>query len=142
MLKRIKYVSRYTKPMDARQLEQLGQAAAAKNQALGVTGALMTSGGLFYQVIEGPPEAVDELYAVIEADDRHTDIVLLSVEDDAPSRLFPDWSMKMVNLDAASHVRLFPLKVLMTAVFEQRQLVDKMVWAIERTLKHEMRDAD
>jgi hypothetical protein len=50
--------------------------------------------------------------------------------------------MKMVNLDAASHVRLFPLKVLMISVFEQRRLVDKMVWAIERTLKHEMSDAE
>ena len=142
MLKRIKYVSRYSKPLDAKQLEELGEAAAGKNQALGVTGALMTSGGLFYQVIEGPPEAVDDLYAAIEADERHTDIILLSVENDAPSRLFPDWSMKVVNLDAASHVRLFPLKVLMTAVFEQRRLVDNMVWAIERTLTHEMRDAE
>jgi hypothetical protein len=142
MLKRIKYVSRYSKPLDAKQLEGLGESAAHKNQELGVTGALMASGGLFYQVIEGPAEAVDELYAAIEADERHTDIVLLSVEDDAPSRLFPDWSMKMVNLDAASHVRLLPLKVLMAAVFEQRRLVDNMVWAIERTLEHEMRDTE
>ena len=142
MLKRIKYVSRYSKPLDARQLEELGEAAARKNQELGVTGALMATGGLFYQIIEGPSEAVDGLYAAIESDERHTDIIVLSVEEDAPSRLFPDWSMKMVNLDAASHVRLFPLKVLMTAVFEQRRLVDKMVWAIERTLKHEIREAD
>jgi hypothetical protein len=142
MLKRIKYVSRYSKPLNAKQLDELGEAAASKNRALGVTGLLMASGGLFYQVIEGPPEAVDELYAAIEADERHTDIILLSVEHDSPSRLFPDWSMKTVNLDAASHVRLFPLKVLMTAVFEQRQLVDKMIWAIERTLTHEMRDAE
>ncbi len=142
MLKRVKYVSRYSKPLDAKQLEALGESAARKNLELGVTGVLMASGGLFYQIIEGPAEAVDGLYDAIEADERHTDIILLSVEDDAPSRLFPDWSMKMVNLDAASHVRLFPLKVLMTAVFEQRRLVDNMVWAIERTLKHEMRNAE
>lgn len=142
MIKRIKYVSRYSKPLDAKQLEALGESAARKNRELEVTGALMASGGLFYQIIEGPPEAVDELYAAIEADERHTDIILLSVEEDEPSRLFPDWSMKMVNLDAASHVRLLPLKVLMTAVYEQRRLIDNMVWAIERTLKHEMRGAE
>jgi hypothetical protein len=142
MVKRIKYVSRYSRPLDAKQLEALGEAAAEKNRSIGVTGVLMASGGLFYQVIEGPAEAVDGLYAAIMADERHTDLVLLSVEDDAPSRFFPDWSMKMVNLDAASHVRLLPLKVLMTAVFEQRRLVDNMVWAIERTLKHEMREAE
>jgi len=54
------------------------------------------------------------------------------------SRLFPDWSMKTVDLDAAAHVRLMPLKILMQAVYDQRQLVDKMIWAIERTLKHEL----
>ncbi len=52
-------------------------------------------------------------------------------------RIFPDWSMKTVNLDAASHLRLLPLKTLMQAVFDQQQIIDKMVWTIERTLKHE-----
>ena len=46
--------------------------------------------------------------------------------------------MKTVDLDAAAHVRLMPLKILMQAVYDQRQLVDKMIWAIERTLKHEL----
>jgi hypothetical protein len=138
MLKRIKYVSRFSAPLGETELEALGEAAAAKNKDLGVTGVLMASGGLFYQVIEGPAEAIDGLYATIEGDERHTDVVLLSVEEAVESRLFPEWSMKTVNLDAASHVRLMPLKVLMSAVFEQRRMVDNMLWAIERTLKHEM----
>jgi hypothetical protein len=138
MLKRIKYVSRYSKPIDGDNLDQLGEQAAAKNKDLGVTGFLMASGGLFYQVIEGPPEAVDGLLATIEADERHTDMIMLGVEEDVSNRMFPDWSMKTVNLDAASHVRLLPLKVLMQAVYDQRMLVDKMTWAIERTLKHEL----
>jgi hypothetical protein len=138
MMKRIKYVSRYTKPLTESELEDLGRGAAAKNAELGVTGVLMASGGLFYQVIEGPPEAVDELFATIEGDERHTDVLVLDTEEGVTSRLFPEWSMEVVNLDAASHVRLMPLKVLMLAVYDQQKLVDKMIWAIERTLKHEL----
>jgi hypothetical protein len=45
--------------------------------------------------------------------------------------------MKTVNLDAEAHVRLLPLKVLMEAVFEQQQHIDKMMWAIDRGLRQE-----
>jgi len=138
MMKRIKYASRFSKPLTEKELDQLGQQAAAKNAELGVTGILMASGGMFYQVIEGPAEAVDSLFAAIAGDERHTDVVVLGTEEDVSSRLFPDWSMKTVDLDAAAHVRLMPLKILMQAVYDQRQLVDKMIWAIERTLKHEL----
>jgi hypothetical protein len=142
MYKRIRYVSRYTKPMDGTALERLGEQAAAKNRELGVTGFLMASGGLFYQVIEGPPEAVDGLLASIEADERHTDIIMLGTEEGVSDRMFPDWAMKMVNLDAASHVRLLPLKVLMQTVYDQQKLLEKMTWGIERTLKHELGTAE
>jgi hypothetical protein len=128
--------------MEAAELERLGELAAAKNKEIGVTGFLMASGGLFYQVIEGPAEAVDGLYAAIEEDERHTDVLVLGTVDDAPKRQFPNWSMKTINLDAASHVRLLPLKVLLQTVFDQRQLLDKMTWGIERTLKHELGRAE
>lgn len=142
MMKRIKYASRYSKPLTEKELESLGQRAAAKNAELGVTGILMASGGMFYQVIEGPPEAVNGLFAAIEEDDRHTDVLVLGVEEGVTSRLFPGWSMKAVDLDAASHVRLLPLKIMMQAVYEQQLLVDKMIWGIERTLQHELRSSD
>jgi hypothetical protein len=138
MMKRIKYASRYSKALTEEELQRLGEQAAAKNEGLGVTGVLMASGGMFYQIIEGPAEAVDGLFAAIERDERHTDVLVLDIEEGVSTRLFPDWSMRTVNLDAASHLRLMPLKVLMQAVYEQRQLVDRMTWAIERTLKHEL----
>jgi hypothetical protein len=137
-MKRITYVSRYSQPLSESDLDTLAELAAAKNRQLDVTGVLMASGGLFYQVLEGPAEAVDGIYAAIEGDDRHTDVLVLGIEDGVPTRQFPDWSMKTVNLDAASHVRLLPLKVLMQAVYDQRLILDKMTWAIERTLKHEL----
>lgn len=137
MLKRIKYVSRFDQPMSAAAVEAIGEQSRANNERLGLTGILMASGGLFYQVLEGPPQAVDEVYSKICADGRHTDLLLLSSEDVA-ERSFPDWSMKTINLDAESHVRLFPLKALISAVFEQSRLIGNMTWAIERTIRHEM----
>lgn len=142
MMKRIKYASRYSKPLTEKELASLGQQAAAKNTELGVTGILMASGGMFYQVIEGPPEAVNGLFAAIEDDDRHTDVLVLGVEEGVTSRLFPGWSMRTVDLDAVAHVRLLPLKIMMQAVYEQQLLVDKMIWGIERTLQHELKSSE
>ena len=69
-------------------------------------------------------------------------LLVLDIEEGVTSRLFPGWSMKTVDLDAAAHVRLLPLKIMMQAVYEQRLLVDKMIWGIERTLQHELRSSD
>ena len=139
MTHRITYVSRFSKPMESHELEALGKAAAEKNRELGITGILMASGGIFYQILEGEKEVVEEIFSTITADERHSDVLLLHTEDNAPGRLFPDWSMKTVNLDAASHVRLLPLKALVKAVYEQQRLIDNMIWAIERTVQHEMK---
>ena len=139
-MKRIKYVSRFAQPFRPSELEELGKQAADKNKSLDITGILMTSGGLFYQVLEGPRDAVDEIFGYIRNDPRHTDVLVLSIEEDASERLFPDWSMETFNLDAMAHVRLLPLKVLMEAVFDQQQHIDKMMWAIERGLRQEFSD--
>jgi hypothetical protein len=53
-MKRIKYVSRFAVPFREAELEELGMRAAKKNKGLDITGVLITSGGLFYQVLEGP----------------------------------------------------------------------------------------
>lgn len=140
-MKRITYVSRFAKPFTEDELRELGDAAAENNRRLDVTGVLMTSGGVFFQILEGPDDAVDKIYASIASDSRHTNIVVLELEHDIAARNYPDWSMKTVDLDAAAHVRLLPLKTLMETVFEQQLLIDKMLWAIDRTLKHELRDS-
>lgn len=139
MLKRIKYISRFSAPLEADGIIALGEQAARNNRELGLTGLLMTSGGLFYQVLEGPAEAVDRVFAAIRSDPRHTDVLLLAEEPEAEARLYPSWSMHTIDLDAAAHVRLFPLKALMMAVFEQQRLLANMIWAIDRTVQHELR---
>ncbi len=141
MIKRIRYVSRFESPLSEADVQAIGEQSRRNNERLGLTGVLMASGGLFYQVLEGPDEAVDEVYRKIVEDGRHTDLLLLSTETGV-NRLFPSWSMETINLDASSHVRLFPLKALIMAVFEQTRLAEQMMWAIERTVQHEMRRSD
>lgn len=49
----------------------------AHNRSHEITGALMTDGGMFAHVIEGPSAAVEDLYAKIRRDRRHDRILLL-----------------------------------------------------------------
>jgi hypothetical protein len=59
----------------------------ANNPALGVTGVLCFSEGIFLQVLEGGRSAVNRLYNRIAADDRHTQVELLSVRRDRRAQL-------------------------------------------------------
>lgn len=99
MLKRIKYASRQEVPMDRAAIDALVAKASASNAAVGVTGALMVTGTVFFQILEGPTAAVDALFAKIAADPRHTDVVCLSEQDGREMRLFPEWGMRRVSLD-------------------------------------------
>ncbi len=67
-------------------------AARRNNPALGITGALICRHDLYLQLIEGPAEAIDTLYARICEDDRHANVELLLTED-MGERLFPNWAM-------------------------------------------------
>lgn len=61
-----------------------------------ITGMLIFDGVHFMQCIEGPPDAIDQLMNNIQADQRHTDIVVVGTEMTG-SRLFPHWNMGYLN---------------------------------------------
>lgn len=67
-------------------------AARRNNPREGITGALICRHDVYLQLIEGPEDAIDALYARILADDRHTNIELL-LSEDMGERLFPSWAM-------------------------------------------------
>jgi hypothetical protein len=58
----------------------------------GITGALICRGDLYLQLIEGPADAIDALYARIAEDDRHANVELL-LSEEAHARMFPNWAM-------------------------------------------------
>ena len=78
--------------MSATECAAIAQAAAERNQADNVTGLLLFNSKRFLQVLEGPREAVDRIYARIGRDGRHNALVKLR---DIPidAREFGEWGM-------------------------------------------------
>ncbi|MCU0967458.1 MAG: BLUF domain-containing protein [Rubrivivax sp.] len=97
MLVRLMYASRAVPAIDQEELLAILRKSKANNPALGVTGVLCFSGGIFLQVLEGGRGAVNQLYNRIVADPRHTQVELLSYEE-IGERRFAGWSMGQVNM--------------------------------------------
>ncbi|WP_295528197.1 BLUF domain-containing protein [uncultured Pseudacidovorax sp.] len=68
------------------------------NAAASITGALCLLDGVYMQYLEGPQAAVERLYSIILADDRHQQVKLLD-RGPAPARVFADWSMALLDWD-------------------------------------------
>ena len=77
---------------DAR-LNAILESARRNNLRTGVTGALICRADVYLQLLEGPRDCVTTLFQRISNDDRHLDVMLVSVED-VPARLFPGWAMR------------------------------------------------
>ena len=67
------------------------------NPASGITGILCYGGGIFLQALEGGRMQVSELYAHIQKDTRHKDVVLLHYQE-ILERRFGGWTMGQVNV--------------------------------------------
>ncbi len=80
------------------QIENILATAQANNPSVGVTGALLYSGGYFCQVIEGPEDALEELFESIQMDARHGDCTILHFEE-IEERGFSDWSMAFAGIE-------------------------------------------
>ncbi len=96
------YVSRAFGGVSDEMLRDIHRAASAHNAHLGVTGLLLSSRGHFFQILEGSPVAVANLYSVIEEDARHTDSRVVYFGP-AEKRCFPHWTMGVLDLDEPAH---------------------------------------
>lgn len=86
------YSSAATRQIHDDEIIKLLENARAKNARLGITGMLLFQNGSFFQILEGSPEAVDQLYHEIEQDDRHTKEVII-IREPIPKRSFGEWTM-------------------------------------------------
>lgn len=103
-LVRLIYVSRMTQECDTDALRQILDVSRKKNAAKDITGVLCYDPMFFMQCLEGPSEAVNELYTDIARDARHTQVTLLEYCD-TDRRDFADWSMAFLltgDLDPAT----------------------------------------
>lgn len=97
-LYRIVYCSRNTilglSEDHAAQLETILAKSRENNARDGVTGALLYSEGCFAQTLEGPLDAVQQVFERIQCDHRHGEVTVLQAGP-AESRLFGAWTMAL-----------------------------------------------
>jgi len=100
----IVYCSKAVQHMDKEALEKLIATAKRHNPRFGITGLLVFGSGIFFQWLEGPRDNVTSLFKIISADPRHSNVVLLTDEDEFRERLFPNWDMELVAAEDISVV--------------------------------------
>jgi hypothetical protein len=100
MLHYLVYVSSATVPFSREELLALLAHGRENNARLGVSGLLLDKDGNLMQVLEGDRDTVRRLYGRIEADPRHTGLLVL-LEGPLEARQFADWSMAFRDLDAS-----------------------------------------
>ena len=100
----IVYCSQAAQHMDNEGLEKIIATAKHHNPIFGITGLLVFGSGIFFQWLEGPRDNVTSLFEIISADLRHSNVVLLTKEDEFRERLFPNWDMELVAAEDISAV--------------------------------------
>jgi hypothetical protein len=88
----ILYVSSAIKQIGDDELSRLYATASKRNLELGITGVLLYSKGNFIQYVEGPNEALIQLYRQIKEDKRHTGLIEI-MNEPIEAREFPQWSL-------------------------------------------------
>lgn len=130
-LKRIRYISRFAHPLSREEIEAITQKSQSNNASRDITGMLVATGDLFYQVLEGPEEEVDALYSRIAADPRHEQVLVLDSESGDFDRMCPDWAMRKVDLSRAAAGQTGPVRMLLEMVFVQRKLANDALKSLD-----------
>jgi EAL domain-containing protein (putative c-di-GMP-specific phosphodiesterase class I) len=95
MLSQLIYRSHALTGLSDVELEKIVSTSQLNNKSLNITGILLYADKYFMQVLEGPTREVERLFARIQSDDRHTEVVLVSVHP-IHLRRFDQWSMQWV----------------------------------------------
>lgn len=86
------YASTATREFSEEDLLQLLGNARAKNEGLRLTGMLLHTDNNFFQILEGEPEVVDQMFQHISQDERHTKVVSI-IREPISQRSFGEWTM-------------------------------------------------
>ena len=106
MLVRMIYASRTAGSLTPSDVKDIIRASQRNNGALGVTGALILSNGIFLQCLEGDHIKVNALYHRIILDRRHREPAVLSFNE-VEVRLYGQWQMGLIaNVEANRQIFL------------------------------------
>ncbi|MEM9724491.1 MAG: BLUF domain-containing protein [Pseudomonadota bacterium] len=108
-LVRLVYVSAATSRLSRRELIEIGEISRRNNREQRLTGLLLHVEGEFFQVLEGPERAVEEVFSRICEDPRNQWVTPL-LREKLLFRVFRTWSMGCFDL---------PFETLPTEVFFQ-----------------------
>ena len=99
-IKSLTYTSLARLDLEAADLEAIHRTALQVNALEGITGLLIFNGTHFLQIIEGAPNAIDDLVERLRRDPRHSG---LEIRDErmVSDRSFPDWTMELVKVSAS-----------------------------------------
>ena len=120
-LHQLAYISKATKIFDSNGLFKILEAAKNNNSHQDITGSLLYDGGRFIQILEGEKDTITSLYDKISKDPRHSNVKILYLEE-ASIRLFPTWSMSMLNLQVDKPKNLSELKEILGQIDEKKKL--------------------
>jgi|TARA_B110000238_G_C15944966_1_gene360639 hypothetical protein len=120
-LHQLVYISKATKIFDSNGLFKILEAAKNNNSHQDITGSLLYDGGRFIQILEGEKDTITSLYDKISKDPRHSNVKILYLEE-ASIRLFPTWSMSMLNLQVDKPKNLSELKEILGQIDEKKKL--------------------
>lgn len=137
-MKRLYYVSRFARRLSSRDLAHIQSSSLQNNPGRRITGFLVCLGDTFFQLLEGPAAEVDRLYHdKILPDDRHRDILCLKVEDKIRKRMFPEWQMKVFNLNEQTEALPLAFREMLTALLESHLTTTRFTQpSILRMLEH------
>jgi class 3 adenylate cyclase len=124
---RITYISRFGKGVTNADIEQIGEISEINNARDQLSGALLCYNGVFYQILEGPPETLYTCFNRIKKDPRHQDIFILDIQRDIEERLYPQWKMKTVFLEKKAEQLMTPIRDLLSAMTSTHEILRKYV---------------
>ena len=102
MIYRLLYVSTADPSLTAGDLEAILHAAQINNASNDLTGLLVFTGTQFMQLLEGPRDSVEAVFAAICTDRRHHSIARLIAEA-TQARSCPSWAMALQVIDTPEH---------------------------------------
>jgi hypothetical protein len=100
MFNYLAYVSRQSHILSEDDISALLQKCRINNAQKDITGMLIYFDGTFVQFLEGPEAHINALFAKINKDKRHQDIILL-LDGKTKKREFAEWSMAYKKLSAS-----------------------------------------
>lgn len=105
MMHQLAYISSTQTSVSRYQLSDILKVSRRNNERDGITGLLIYHDKLFFQLLEGPQNAVEDCFHRICKDARHGQAAPVFVRN-VETRSYPDWTMGLIKpLDMAPEAR-------------------------------------